>query len=348
MMARITIRATVNDAPPGSAVPMIRSGPQPIRCRPPASARVHVEVPQRPDDHREGVGPFPARGDSRRRGRVVVEHAPQGVGQCVGIAGRDQQGVDAGHGPRCGSRAGRWPRRASRRPSPRAARRRTTRRGRRGAEHVGRPEPGRLLVVVDAAPAIRSAGHPPVIDRQRLGLGPSPATHSRTSAGHAGARRRAAPRGPCAARAGRRRGSWARAVARPVRPRLGRREPVDLDAVEQHRVLAADGAAGRSARASSDTAHAGVEAAGQPAQHRAEHPVRRRCGRRRGRCRRAAPAWTAAPSATGPAPAARGRGRRRTARPGARPGCAAAGADVGGQRGDRAVGRDGHGCGRAG
>ena len=110
---------------------------------------------------------------------------------------------------------------------------------RRRAEHVGAAQPGDLLVVADA-PEPLDAGVAGVLGLEPAGVGAVAGDPAAGSSGAATPSPRAARRGPCGARGGRRRRSSGR---RASAGRPG--EAVDLDAVEQQLVVAAEVALGQ-------------------------------------------------------------------------------------------------------
>ena len=191
--------------------------------------------------HREVVGPAVA----GRRAATSAERgssstAPSAGGQRVGVAGLDEQGVDAvGGDVAVAVEAAGDDRRAGRhRLDQHDAERLAVQR--RRAEHVGAPQAGELLGVADP-PEPRDARVVGVLRPQPRGVGPVAGDPQRDVGAAALRTPRAARRGPCAPRGGRRRRSSGCSSASAASTAI----VVDLDAVEEDVVLARRGSAGR-------------------------------------------------------------------------------------------------------
>ncbi len=241
------------------------------------SERSQSPVASSPRRSRRSGSPAPAIENSSARAAAVAqaggellvgEHAAQRVGERRGIAGRHHQAVDTRPGdPQVAGELGGDDRRVGRHrleqhdPERLAAQR-------RGAEHRGTLQAGDLLVVGDAPEPLDPAIAGELV-LQSLGLG--------AVGGHPAARRRRGARPAPASRTSRPlRSSW-RPQKKIVGPSLfsGSAAAIglELDAVEHHRVVAAQVAVGELLRVGGHHA-AHLDAAGQPAHDAVQHPVR--------------------------------------------------------------------------
>ena len=179
----------------------------------------------------------------------------------------------------------------------------------RGAEHRRPPQAGELLGVADP-PEPRDAL---VVGRARRAAGgpsgPSLAIHSRVVAG--------SDRNASSSTARPLRSSWRpqkKIVGLTVGVGGGRRDAVDLHAVEQDVVVPGAQEPLDELQGVLGHHHLAVDAPGEPAQRTGRGSGSSGCARRRGTCRRSVPGASAPTSSTAPARTARARGARRTAR----------------------------------
>ena len=120
---------------------------------------------------------------SRSASARSVSTRASALASAVGIAGLDEQGVDAVGGDVAVAVEARWRRRSSRRPSPRSARRRRTRRAATGRRTPRRRAAGRTSRRRRSVRATRSGRRRRSAARKAGPSGPSLAIHSRASAG---------------------------------------------------------------------------------------------------------------------------------------------------------------------